>query len=144
MSDSDPGFDEGAVSLRARLREFSRGLFDLQFQQLLAPRLLPTIYLLAIAACAGAVILHAIEGFARSPWLGTFRLLVVAPVGFIVLVTVVRVTLEFLLVVFRIAVNVSEMAGHTGDIASGLPRIQFWRGLLGGDKAGHRRRESRR
>ena len=119
------------ASLADRVREFFRGLFDLQFRRLITPRMLPTIYLLAIAASAYAVLAFAVEGFARSAMLGVFRLLVVAPVGFLVLVTVSRMTLEFLMVVFRIAVNVDQMAGHTGDIASGLPRIQFWKGLLG-------------
>lgn len=118
-----------------RVREFFRGLLDLQFRHLITPRMLPTIYLLAIAASGYAVLAFAIEGFARSVVLGLFRLFVFAPVGFLVLVTVSRMTLEFLMVVFRIAVDVSEMAGHTGDIASGLPRIQFWKGLLGGSKA---------
>lgn len=123
--------DPGPVD---RVREFLRGLFDLQFRRLITPRMLPTIYLLAIVASGYAVLAFAIEGFARSAALGLFRLLVVAPVGFLVLVAVSRMTLEFLMVVFRIAVNVDDMAGHTGDIASGLPRIQFWKGLLGSGK----------
>lgn len=139
MSEPEVQFDDAAGSLRERLLDFGRGLLDLQFQRLMTPRLLPTIYVLAIAACAYAVIAYAIDGFTQSLQLGLFRLLIVAPVGFLVLVTAARMTLEFLMVVFRIAVNVSEMAGHTGDIASGLPRIQFWRGLLGGgNKSGGR------
>lgn len=134
MSETDPEA-QADPGLTERIRDFVRSLFDLQFRHLITPRMLPTIYLLAIAASGYAVLAFAIEGFARSAALGLFRLLVVAPAGFLVLVTVSRMTLEFLMVVFRIAVNVNEMAGHTGDIASGLPRIQFWKGLLGGSKA---------
>ncbi|MDD3762349.1 MAG: DUF4282 domain-containing protein [Nevskiales bacterium] len=128
------GAAEQFLNWRERMREFLRQLFDMQFQQLITPRMLPTIYLLAIVASGYAVLAFAVEGFARSTGIGLFRLLVVAPAGFMVLVTVSRIALEFLLVVFRLAVDVSQMAGHTGDIASGLPRIQFWKGLLGGSR----------
>ncbi|TJY56661.1 DUF4282 domain-containing protein [Sinimarinibacterium sp. CAU 1509] len=113
-------------------RDFLRSLLDLRFEQLITPRMLPTLYMLAIAASAYGMLTYAIGGFTQSLAVGLFRLLLVAPVGFVVLVTLCRIGLEFLMVVFRLAVNVSEMAGHTGDIASGLPRIQFWKGLLGG------------
>jgi hypothetical protein len=120
------------LALLDNVRDFLRSLLDLRFEQLITPRMLPTLYLLAIAASAYGVLTYAIEGFTRSFAVGVFRLVLVAPVGFVVLVTLCRIGLEFLMVVFRLAVNVSEMAGHTGDIASGLPRIQFWKGLLSG------------
>lgn len=123
------------TSLRRTFEAFLRNLFDLQFRQLITPRMLPTLYLLSIAASAFGMLAYSLSGFAQSAWTGLLRLLFVTPVGFLVLVTVSRITLEFLMVVFRIAVNVSEMSGHTGDIAGGLPRIQFWKGLFSGPRS---------
>jgi fatty acid desaturase len=111
----------------AAVRDFLGGLFDLQFRKLLTPRMLPTLFMAAIAASAWAVLVYAAQGFAQSLGDGLLRLLVVGPVAFLALVTLARILLELCLAVFRIAVHASRMAGHTEDIASGLPRIQFWK-----------------
>jgi len=106
---------------------FLRSLFDLEFRQLLTPRMLPTLYLLGIVASAYAVLGYVIEGFSHSIASGFVRLLLVGPVAFVVLVTLTRVALEFCIAIFRIAVHVNELAGHAEDIAEGIPRISFWK-----------------
>jgi hypothetical protein len=120
-------FDLDAHPRLARFYEFGRSLCDFEFRELLTPRLMPTLYLLAIAASAYAVVAYAIDGFVASLTLGLTRALLVGPFAFLVLVTLSRVALELCAVVFRIAVHINEMAGHTEDIAGGLPRIQFWK-----------------
>lgn len=107
--------------------DFLRQLFDMEFRRLLTPRMLPTIYLLAMLASAYGVVAYAIQGFAQSTTLGLVRLLLIGPVAFFVLVTLSRIALELCLVAFRIAVHVNEMAGHTEDLAGSMPRIQFWK-----------------
>lgn len=109
------------------MAEFFRGLADLEFRILMTPRMMPALYLLAIVASAWAVIAYAIEGFTVSREQGLIRALLIAPMGFIVLVTLVRVALELCLVMFRIAVHINKMAGHTEEIAGGFPKITFWR-----------------
>lgn len=111
----------------AWIAEFFRGLADLEFRILMTPRMMPALYLLAIVASAWAVIAYAIEGFTVSREQGLIRALLIAPMGFIVLVTLVRVALELCLVMFRIAVHINKMAGHTEEIAGGFPKITFWR-----------------
>jgi len=106
---------------------FLRSLFDLEFRQLLTPRMLPTLYLLGIVASAYAVLGYVIEGFSHSIASGFVRLLLVGPIAFVVLVTLTRVALEFCIAIFRIAVHVNELAGHAEDIAEGIPRISFWK-----------------
>ena len=116
--------------------EFLRGLFDLEFRRLLTPRMMPALYLLAIIASALVVIGYAVEGFTVSLQLGLLRALLLAPLGFIVLVTLARVALEMCLVLFRIAVHINKMAGHTEEIAGGFPKIQFWKSFRRKDDDG--------
>jgi len=123
--------DEEAASpwknLPERGREYLRNLFDLQFKQLLTPRMLPTLFLLAIVASAIWVVGYVAEGFSAGMFHGLLRLLLLGPAAFLTLVTLARIALELCLAIFRLAVHASRMAGHTEDIAGGLPRITFWK-----------------
>lgn len=112
-----------------RAADFLRNLFDIEFRRLLTPRMLPVIYVFAIIAIGLAVMTYVFAGFLAATGTGLLRLLLTGPLAFLVLVTLVRVALEFCLAVFRIAVHVNKMAGHTEEIAGGLPRIQFWKPL---------------
>src|ERR1700741_1398035 len=117
----------GWKNLPARGREYLRNLFDLQFKQLLTPRMLPTLFLLAILASGIWVIGYVAEGFRVNLFHGLLRLLLLGPAAFLTLVTLARIALELCLAIFRLAVYASRMAGHTEDIAGGLPRITFWK-----------------
>lgn len=111
----------------ANIRSLLVSLADLDFRQMVAPRMLPTLYLLSILAAAYAVLGYAVDGFATSPARGWSRLLLVAPVAFVFMVALSRVALEACLALFRLAAHVEVLSGHAEDIAGGLPRIQFWR-----------------
>jgi hypothetical protein len=123
-SDTQPA---GLARWRGWSADFLRNLFDLEFRRLLTPRMLPTLFGFAIIASGLAVIGYVLEGFALSTGTGLIRLLLTGPLLFLVLVVLARVALEFCLAIFRIAVHVNKMAGHTEEIAGGLPRIQFWK-----------------
>lgn len=131
MGDHDDSHDEPATGGLAHApgwaMDFLRNLFDLEFRRLLTPRMLPTLFGFAIVASALAVAAYVLEGFAQSSGTGLIRLFLTGPLAFLVLVVLARVALEFCLAIFRIAVHVNKMAGHTEEIAGGLPRIQFWR-----------------
>jgi hypothetical protein len=127
-ADSLYGRIESAVASRARsVREFLVSLTDLEFRQLLTPRMVPTLYLLGILGSAAAVIAYAAEGFAQSLGSGLVRLLLIGPFAFVTLVTVMRIALELCIAIFRVAIHVNELAGHAEDIADGIPRISFWK-----------------
>jgi hypothetical protein len=131
------GEEEGVAGWKAlpgRMGEYLRNLFDLQFKQLLTPRMLPTLFLLAIVASAIWVAAYVAEGFSTSRYQGLLRLLLLGPAAFLTLVTLARIALELCLAIFRLAVYAGRMAGHTEDIAGGLPRITFW-------KSGRRRED---
>lgn len=123
-SETPPG---AVAQWSAWAADFMRSLFDFEFRRLLTPRLTPALYVFAIAAIALAVAAYVAAGFGLSMHIGLLRLLLIGPLAFLVLVVMARVALEFCLVVFRIAVHVNKMAGHTEEIAGGLPRIQFWK-----------------
>lgn len=121
--------DAALAQWRAWAADFFSTLFDLEFRRLLTPRMMPTLYVFGIAASALAVGAYIAAGFVTSVATGFVRLFLTGPLMFVVLVVLARVSLEFCLAVFRIAVHVNKMAGHTEEIAAGLPRIQFWKPL---------------
>ncbi|MGH8454483.1 MAG: DUF4282 domain-containing protein [Nevskiales bacterium] len=132
MADSDerPEFQlTGPPQWWAWIADFLRNIFDLQFRRLMTPRMLPTLFIFAIIASALAAVGYVLQGFALSTNSGLIRLFLTGPLAFLVLVVLARVALEFCLAIFRIAVHVNKMAGHTEEIAGGLPRIQFWKPL---------------
>ncbi|MGH8444811.1 MAG: DUF4282 domain-containing protein [Solimonas sp.] len=112
------------------LADYLRALTDFGFEQWLTPRMAPLLYGLGVAGSFYLVVIFVIEGFSRSTALGLGRLLLIGPVAFLVLVTLIRVVLEICLVLFRIAVHLNQMAGHTEEIAGGMPRITFWKSWL--------------
>jgi hypothetical protein len=97
-------------------------------------RLLPIVYRVAFSAIAVGVAWQVIRGFSSS-WLhGLLWLFVLGPAIFLGAVTVLRVFLELVISIFRIAVHVEyvsrrlvDIADQTEEIATDLPRIQFWR-----------------
>lgn len=130
LQDAPP--EPGPASGRARLvaahvGEYLRALTDFGFQQWLTPRMAPVLYALGVLGSLYFVAMFVIEGFSRSAAVGFGRLLFIGPVAFLVLVTLTRIALEICLVLFRIAVHLNAMAGHTEEIAGGMPRITFWK-----------------
>ena len=121
------GEAEGSGQYFGWLLEFFRGLADFEFRSLLTPRMMPALYLLGIFASAWVMAAYGIEGFTVSSTQGWVRALLIAPMGSLVLVTLTRVALELCLVMFRIAVHINKMAGHTEEIAGGFPKITFWK-----------------
>lgn len=119
--------ENGEGGWLAKAGEYLRNLFDLQFRRLMTPRMLPTLFVVAIIGSALWVIAYVAQGFAKSAGEGLLRLLLIGPLAFLTLVTCARVALELCLAIFRMAVHASRMAGHTEDIAGGLPRITFWK-----------------
>ncbi|HET8882770.1 MAG TPA: DUF4282 domain-containing protein [Solimonas sp.] len=109
------------------LLDYVRALADFSFRQWLTPRMAPMLYGLGVAGSLYGVVVYVLDGFSQSSSMGMGRMLLIGPVAFLVAVTLIRVALEICLVLFRIAVQLSAMAGHTEEIADGMPRITFWK-----------------
>jgi len=125
---AEPPAPAGAWGL---LREFFRELFDFQFTTFLTTRMLPGVYGFGIVLAAlftGYVVVlrfrdSTVEGLA---WLA------MGPLMFIGLVTALRITLEFVLAVFRVAWYVEQVASHTEVVSKEIPRFGFLGSLLFG------------
>jgi hypothetical protein len=120
---------------RAVVAEFFRELFDLRFTTFMATRMLPVVYGFGIAL-AGLFSSYVVYQQFQDSTLQGLLWLMLGPLMFFGLVTALRITLEFVLAVFRVAWYVEEVARHTETVSQELPRFGFLRTLLFGEKAG--------
>ncbi len=91
--------------------EFLRALFDFSFSQFITTRLIRLLYaigvLIAVVVTVGAIV----RGFNEGAGTGIVSL-IVAPLVFLLVVIIARVWLEIIIVVFRIAEYLRDMAGE--------------------------------
>jgi hypothetical protein len=106
----------------ALLREFLRELFDFQFTTFMATRMMPAVYAFGILLAALFVAYFVVLRFRESTGDGLVWL-AIAPVLFLGLVTALRITLEFVLAVFRVAWYVEQVASHTEVVSKEIPRF---------------------
>ena len=127
----DPAPASGAWGLA---REFLRELFDFQFTTFLTTRMLPGVYGFGILLAAMFVAWFLVLRFRESTVEGLVWL-VAAPILFLGLVTALRITLEFVLAVFRVAWYVEQVASHTETVSKEIPRFGALGTLLFGKGA---------
>lgn len=130
MGDETPRKRDWAAAVWDGTCFFCRQLFDLQMRTVLTTRMLPVIYGLGIGFSACLAVYLTVMAFAERWYAGVFWLVLAGPLTFLVAVTALRVVLEFVLSVFRVAVHVEAVVAQTREIADDLPRIQFWKGFL--------------
>ncbi len=90
-------------------RGFFGALFDLSFSELITTRVIKFLFVLAIICAAIASIVYIGVAFAHSTGAGVL-VLIISPLIFIVYVTIARIWLEVLIVVFRISEDVRKLA----------------------------------
>ena len=98
-------------------------------------RMLPGVYGFGIVLAALFTSYVVYQRFKDSALEGLVWL-VLGPLMFFGLVTALRITLEFVLAVFRVAWYVEQVTSHTETVSQELPRFGFLRTLLFGEKAG--------
>ena len=110
------------------------GLFDRQFTTVITTQMVPTIYTLGQLLSGLATVYVIFWAFQQSWVSGLVWLCLLGPAMFVALVVSIRVLLEFVLTVFRIAFflealggQIESIAGQAEDIHQDLPRIRFWR-----------------
>jgi len=133
MAEPDKLAPAPSRSWPALLREFLRELFDVQFGTFLATRMLPGVYGFGILLAALFTSYLVFLRFRDSTWEG-LAWLVLGPLLFLGLVTALRIALEFVLAVFRVAWYVEQVARHTQVVSEELPRFGVLRTLLFGEK----------
>ena len=117
-----PASESGSAGWAALLHEFLRELFDFQFTTFLASRMMPAVYGFGIVLAALFVAYFVVLRFRDSTAEGVVWLLI-APVLLLGLVTALRITLEFVLAVFRVAWYVEQVASHTEVVSKEIPRF---------------------
>lgn len=128
------GIRQAGNPIRAEIQRFLQGLADLQFREMVAPQMLPTLYQFGILLSMILTVYLVICAFGRSTGAGVIWLLALGPALFLALVTGLRIGLEVLLAIFRLVVHVErldevahQIQGQTEEIVEDLPRIKFWR-----------------
>jgi pilus assembly protein TadC len=95
-------------------------LFDLSFQHYISLQIIPLCYLLVLISSAGGLAFLVVTSFIKNAWLGLFYLCL-SPMVFLIWVSICRVVLELLIVVFRITAqldHVSSMNDSLGEVTA--------------------------
>jgi hypothetical protein len=88
---------------------FFQALFDFSFKEFVTPKIIKILYGLGIFLAAIAALGLIVRGFDNS-FLKGLLILIVSPFVFIVYTILVRIWLEIVIALFRIADNVGEIA----------------------------------
>jgi len=95
-----------------RLTEILKDLFDFDFQNFITVRSVKILYVLVQIFSALFAIKLIITGFTVGFFWGLINLVIVVPIVFLLMIFSFRVTLEMVLVIFRISENISEIAEY--------------------------------
>ena len=91
-------------------KNFFKSLFDFSFREFITTRVIKFLFIVFVILAACGAVGYLITSIAGGCWLA-FAAFIIAPVGFFFYVLIVRIWLEVLLVLFRIADNTDKMAG---------------------------------
>ena len=90
---------------------FFRALFDFSFTEFVTTRLIRLLYAIGVLLAAVAALGAIVRGFNAGAGAGIVAL-IVSPLIFLLVVILARVWLEIIIVVFRIAEYLRDMAGE--------------------------------
>lgn len=93
---------------------FFAALFDFSFTKFVSEKLVAIAYVFALLLVFIGVAYSVVMSFASNFWAGIWSL-IFAPIVFVVALTFIRVWLEFIVVVFRIADHVGKIAASTKE-----------------------------
>jgi Domain of unknown function (DUF4282) len=93
-------------------RGFFEALMDTRFDSLITPSLIRFLYVVAIIVLAIGALVAVISGFAHSAGSGIL-LLILAPIGALIYLIVIRLWLELIVVTFKIRDAAEEVAVNT-------------------------------
>ncbi len=87
---------------------FLAGLFDMSFSEFVTIRLIKVLYIIGIIGAVFAGLLFIVGGFSNGAGTGILFLLL-SPILVGIYILMVRIWLELIIVVFRIAENTSQL-----------------------------------
>jgi uncharacterized protein DUF4282/zinc ribbon protein len=89
---------------------FLSSLFDLSFTNFITTKLIKVLFVILIVLAAFGALAIILAGFARGAVEGIFALVILAPLLFLFYVIAARVNMEVLIVIFRGAEHLEEIA----------------------------------
>lgn len=93
---------------------FIGALFDFSFSQFVSETLIRVLYLVAVGLAIIAAIVGVIAAFINYGLsMATISTLILAPIVILIYIVIVRVTFEFVIVIFRIADHTRQIAENT-------------------------------
>jgi hypothetical protein len=94
---------------------FFAALFDFGFTSFVAPKVVKVLYVLIMIMTALSALLFTIIMLKANVGLGIMTLLIGAPLFFLIVMAIYRITLEFFIVFFRIAEDI-QVLRQRGDL----------------------------
>ncbi|MHA7835011.1 MAG: DUF4282 domain-containing protein [Algiphilus sp.] len=105
-----------ASTAAALLGGLGAALMDVRFRTVVSVRMLPAVYIVLVLGLGAFLLSRTVDAFALSLWQGLMELFLVSPVYFVAGLVFIRVALEFVHAVFRIAANVDALRDWSQDI----------------------------
>jgi Domain of unknown function (DUF4282) len=99
----------------AEPKGFLGALFDFSFTTFVTPKVVKVLYVLIVVVVGLSAVGFALSVLATNVGLGLIVLLVVAPLYFLVVTALYRITLEFFMVIFRMAQDIRAIR-ERGDL----------------------------
>ena len=90
-------------------RNFLNALFDFGFTSFVTPKVVKVLYLLIVIVVGLSALAFAVTMLASNLVLGLIVLLIGAPLYFVVVTALYRITLEFFMVIFRMAEDIRAL-----------------------------------
>jgi hypothetical protein len=100
---------------------FFGSLFDVSFTSFVTIRIIKVIYIITLVLIGVAALVFVVASFADSVGAGLFVLIIAAPLVSLLYVIYVRVLLEIVIAIFRIAENTGDSVALLRAQASGSP-----------------------
>ena len=100
---------------------FFGSLFDVSFTSFVTIRIIKVIYIITLVLIGIAALVFIVASFADSVGAGLFVLIIAAPLVSLLYVIYVRVLLEIVIAIFRIAENTGDSVALLRAQASGSP-----------------------
>ena len=92
-------------------------LLDLSFTEFITTRIIKILYILGIFFAGLGSLAVLVGGVTSGSVFGALGALIITPIIFVLYVLIIRVWLELIIVIFRIAENTGRMAGSEKDAA---------------------------
>jgi len=84
---------------------FFGALFDLSFSEFITTKLIKVLYILLLILLALGYLAAVISGFSNNLGQGLLMMFIVGPLGVLLYLILIRISLEMMIVIFRIEEN---------------------------------------